>query len=74
MIVMDILNSRDTVSLPILLKIQHVLGVEVITAKKLQDALWALLAVCHDDVSGRLEMIAVGSHTDIKQLIMALQK
>ena len=38
MIVMDILNSRDTVSLPILLKIQHVLGVEVITAKKLQDA------------------------------------
>ena len=38
MIVMDILNSRDSVSLPILLKIQHVLGVEVITAKKLQDA------------------------------------
>lgn len=34
----DIINSRDTISIPVIMKIQKVLGVEVLTKKRLLDA------------------------------------
>ena len=38
MVTFDIINSRDSITLPILLKLQSVLGVEVITPQRLQGA------------------------------------
>ena len=38
MVTYDIINSRDSISLPIILKLQSVLGVEVITPARLQGA------------------------------------
>jgi hypothetical protein len=34
----DIINSRDSISIPILLRIQRALGIEVLTPKRLMDA------------------------------------
>jgi hypothetical protein len=36
-LVMDLLNSRDSIHVPLLIKIQRVLGVEIVTKKRLMD-------------------------------------
>ena len=36
-LVIDLLNSRDSIHVPLLIKIQRVLGVEIVTKKRLMD-------------------------------------
>lgn len=46
----DLINSRDSISLTLVLKIQQVLGVEVVNKKRLEDAFKSYLEYVLNDV------------------------
>ena len=43
LVLMDILNSRDTINLPLMVNLQNTLGVEVISRQQLEDAFQSYL-------------------------------